>query len=125
MKINQHIEDYLNAYLGMKEADFAVMITGPWGCGKTRFIDDYLKTGDEKDYVYFSLNGISSVSDIDMKISGGIFRLPNGEKTAGKRINGFKGNVTPTMANMKYLKGELDKIIEFFKPATAGSEDLK
>jgi hypothetical protein len=69
---NQHIEEYLNAYRKMEEFDFAVMITGPWGCGKTRFIDKYLKakctTQEHKEYIYISLNGISSVSDIDMAL---------------------------------------------------------
>lgn len=72
MKINQHIEDYLNAYRGMKEVDFAVMITGPWGCGKTYFIrqylDDHCTPDEERQYLYISLNGVARTADIDMAI---------------------------------------------------------
>lgn len=72
IKQNRHIEEYLNAYRKMDDVDFAVMITGSWGCGKTHFITDYLKrkctTEGEKKYIYISLNGISSTADIDMAI---------------------------------------------------------
>lgn len=85
IKQNQHVEDYLDAYRKMDDVDFAVMITGPWGCGKTRFVKDYLQkkcaSGGDIEYVYVSLNGINSVADIDMKIMGNVFRLPNGGKT--------------------------------------------
>ncbi|MEE4253938.1 MAG: P-loop NTPase fold protein, partial [Desulfuromusa sp.] len=63
-KQNQHVEDYLDAYLKMDDVDFAVMITGAWGCGKTYFIKDYLDRvctdGDQKNYIYISLNGVCS-----------------------------------------------------------------
>lgn len=72
MKSNQHIEDYLNAYRKMAGCDFAVMITGPWGCGKTYFVKQYLErhcTSDgEKQYLYISLNGITSTAEIDMAL---------------------------------------------------------
>ena len=37
---NDFISEYLDAYLAMKDIDFAVMISGPWGCGKTHFINN-------------------------------------------------------------------------------------
>lgn len=71
-KQNQHVEEYLNAYREMADVDFAVMITGPWGCGKTHFITEYLDehcaTGDEKEYLYISLNGVARTADIDMAL---------------------------------------------------------
>jgi len=71
-KNNQHIEKYLNAYREMNDVDFAVMITGPWGCGKTHFIEDYLKRectkNEEKEYIYVSLNGLANTADIDMAL---------------------------------------------------------
>ncbi len=71
-KQNQYIEDYLDVYRGMKNVDFAIMITGSWGCGKTHFIKEYLKRActpnGEKEYIYVSLNGLSKAADIDMAL---------------------------------------------------------
>lgn len=72
-KHNQHIEDYLDQYRKMEEVDFAVMITGAWGCGKTHFIKNYLKrkcitAAKENEFIYISLNGLASTGDIDMAL---------------------------------------------------------
>ena len=34
---NGHIKRYLDQYMAMSQTDFAVFITGEWGCGKTFF----------------------------------------------------------------------------------------
>lgn len=47
-KVNDRVKDYLDAYIeGHVDPGTAVLITGPWGCGKTRFIKNYfgLTTG--------------------------------------------------------------------------------
>lgn len=68
---NAHITDYLDAYRRMENVDFAVMITGTWGSGKTEFVKswtDSLARGDndeKPDYLSVSLNGVSSLNDID------------------------------------------------------------
>lgn len=41
--MNEHIKGYLFKYLELKKPDFAVMITGVWGCGKTHFIKEFIK----------------------------------------------------------------------------------
>lgn len=54
MKDNTRLTSYLNEYLQMKRPQFAVMITGKWGCGKTYYIEHRIeewskakvKTGD-------------------------------------------------------------------------------
>lgn len=39
---NQHITEYLDYYvLDKKEPEFAVLLTGKWGIGKTYYIDAY------------------------------------------------------------------------------------
>jgi hypothetical protein len=79
-KQNQHVEDYLDAYCKMEDADFSVMITGPWGCGKTHFVRDYLDRkctpNGKKEYLYVSLNGVNTVPDINLKLFGETVRLP-------------------------------------------------
>lgn len=43
-KVYKYLEDYIN---GCVDPGTAVLITGPWGCGKTRFIKDYFKVTRE------------------------------------------------------------------------------
>lgn len=68
---NQHIVDYLDAYRRMGNVDFAVMITGPWGSGKTEFVKSWtdslkrIDNDDQPDYLSVSLNGVLSLNDID------------------------------------------------------------
>ncbi|MBD1873816.1 hypothetical protein H6F75_10000 [Nodosilinea sp. FACHB-131] len=59
---NKHIEDYLNYYFAPEfDANFAVMISGDWGTGKTWFIKQYykdfeeLRNGKEKKFALFTL----------------------------------------------------------------------
>lgn len=72
---NQFITEYLNAYLAMKEIDFAVMISGPWGCGKTHFINQFLSdrrkllaSPDQNLFWYVSLHGVANCAEIDLRL---------------------------------------------------------
>lgn len=83
---NKHIEEFLDYYLNKEQSpDYAVLITGCWGSGKTYFIRQYLEgkgaagkdvvketdwlTGFEKyTVVYVSLFGIKMREDINKKI---------------------------------------------------------
>jgi len=71
--MNKHIEKYLDQYLNHPNPDYAVMLTGEWGCGKTFFIKNYIEERNKntkwclkkgKKLRYISLNGISSTSAI-------------------------------------------------------------
>lgn len=68
---NDHIVKYLDWYKRADNVDTAVMISGPWGCGKSFFIDAWLAGScvdmrtDKPEYLKISLNGVSSVADID------------------------------------------------------------
>ena len=77
---NKHIKEYLNNYLNEEQSpDYAVLITGCWGSGKTYFIRQYLG-GDRKEIkdwltdcvkytvVYVSLFGLKNRDEIDKKI---------------------------------------------------------
>ncbi len=61
--MNQHISDYLEYYINLSiHPEFAVLIGGEWGSGKTWLINNYL---DDKTVLYVSLYGLSSISAID------------------------------------------------------------
>ena len=101
-KQNQHIEKYLDAYREMTATDFAVMITGPWGCGKTYFIKEYLA---DKESIYVSLNGLTDTTGVDLMVFKKLFPLA-GKKpvaVAGKFIKealkaGFNFNLSEALS---------------------------
>lgn len=88
---NEHIEEFLDYYLNKEQSpDYAVLITGCWGSGKTYFIRHFLEkqgavrknfvkkinwlTGFKKyTVVYVSLFGVKTREDINKKIER-IFR---------------------------------------------------
>ena len=72
---NDEVREYLDYYLSSElESDFAVMLNGPWGAGKTHFIKAYLEEREDKarladplysvGHLYASLYGIRSTSEI-------------------------------------------------------------
>jgi predicted AAA+ superfamily ATPase len=62
-KSNKHVWEYLNYYLGLGHAPcFAVLLSGPWGVGKTYLLKKFLKErfgNDAAKYVYVSLYGLA------------------------------------------------------------------
>ena len=84
--MNQHIIDYLNYYIDLDNPQYAVLLRGNWGCGKTYFIKNLIKTWEKPDSsqsqdsillkpIYVSLNGISDTSTINDKIRAAISPL--------------------------------------------------
>lgn len=68
---NHYIEDYLDYYCNLPNApNFAVLLKGKWGAGKTFFIQNYrrkLEKFQKKKSIYINLYGASRLSDIDDK----------------------------------------------------------
>ncbi|WEO85030.1 P-loop NTPase fold protein [Pasteurella multocida] len=46
--MNEHIEEYLDIYLTKENIEYATVLTGEWGCGKTYFIRNYIKKKENK-----------------------------------------------------------------------------
>jgi len=68
MDLNQHIKDYLAYYIAFSEAPrFAVLVSGPWGIGKTFLVKEFMKplAADSLRCVYVSLYGLTSLDEID------------------------------------------------------------
>ena len=72
-KGNAYIRDYLDAYKRSSNVEFALLISGGWGCGKTTFVKNWLQgacpsVDGEVDYVMVSLNGLDSLGAIKERI---------------------------------------------------------
>ena len=76
---NSQLTAYLNEYIKMNRPQFAVMITGKWGCGKTYYIDGLIKEWEKAKVktdkesillkpVYVSVYGLHTISEVVRKI---------------------------------------------------------
>lgn len=64
------LEKQLDEYINQKIYNYAFMINGQWGSGKSYFIKKvYMKKYEDKEFIYLSLNGIENVEDIDTKLT--------------------------------------------------------
>lgn len=74
---NNHVRDYLSYYLNLPYSpNYAVLINGPWGVGKTHLVREYLQREfdqKERKYVYVSLYGLSSLEEIDEALVEAIY----------------------------------------------------
>lgn len=75
---NEEIIKFLNEYVEIPNPQYAVMLKGAWGCGKTFFVQQWIKTlknGDvEKDElnwkpIYISLFGLTEVQQVTESIN--------------------------------------------------------
>lgn len=75
---NKEITNFLDEYVQIPNPQYAVMLKGAWGCGKTFFIQQWIKTlknGDvEKDKlnwkpIYISLFGLTEVQQVTESIN--------------------------------------------------------
>ena len=138
--MNDHIKGYLFKYLELKKPDFAVMITGNWGCGKTHFIkefiEEYQKSFPHQKFLncllhkkqkkivpvikYVSLHGITDKDSIvanliitNRKIKKGLAILSNISKCLSF-ANGVINFSPQNICSSEYFKGLLkDNILIF------------
>jgi len=74
--MNENIRDYLFAYVENPDPQYAVMLKGKWGCGKSFFVKDWVKTYKGKvadnefvlDPIYVSLYGLKETYQITQAI---------------------------------------------------------
>ncbi len=67
---NDYIRKYLDSYLKKDKPGFAVFINGPWGSGKTFFINGYKTKIKQK--IYVSLFGIENKNEFEFRIWKGM-----------------------------------------------------
>lgn len=134
--VNNHVEEYLDYYCNLSHApNYAVLLKGEWGSGKTWFIKKYcekLKNQKQK-YMYVSLYGITTFSEIEyaffqqlhpilaskgMVVAGEIFKgvLRGTLKIDLNNDSKEEGTVSPQIPNINlrdYLKDTNKNILIF------------
>jgi hypothetical protein len=96
---NKHVTEYLDYYIKLENPQYAVLLKGNWGCGKTYYVKNLKKSWHEPEDgeqiklqpIYISLNGIESVKTINDKLRAEInpFLYSKGMQVARKIFKGL------------------------------------
>src|ERR1700693_1551691 len=73
---NDHVLEYLTYYCALPHPPhYAVMVSGPWGVGKTYLVKRFLNRHFEesKRPIYVSLYGLSTIDEIDAALFQAIY----------------------------------------------------
>ncbi|QKF81831.1 P-loop NTPase fold protein [Halarcobacter ebronensis] len=85
---NKYINEFLDYYTKLPNPQYAVLLKGKWGSGKTHFINGYKKQlyKNQQKYIYVSLYGVTSFDEIETKFLEAIHPRLYNKKTifAGK-----------------------------------------
>ncbi|EKN3440716.1 hypothetical protein OZ677_003602 [Yersinia enterocolitica] len=95
MDLNNHIIDNLNYYFNTSTPEYAFLITGGWGAGKTHFIESFIEEYNKKHadnnsgnkIIKISLFGFKTTSSIDEMIFQSLHPL------LGHRYTKLAGNI--------------------------------
>ena len=106
--MNENIVNFLNGYMMNPDPQYAVLLKGKWGCGKTHFINHWIDaykgnptTEQVLEPIYVSLYGLSDTKQITTALNRVICPILYG-KTAKA------GKVLAKIASAMVLKHEVD-----------------
>jgi hypothetical protein len=67
-EINKHVYQALDTYCKLTvEPEYAVLLKGSWGCGKSHFIEEFIQKHKDYKFLFVSLYGVASVDAIEDK----------------------------------------------------------
>ncbi|PKI18098.1 P-loop NTPase fold protein [Colwellia sp. 12G3] len=92
------LKTVIKGYLSITKPMYATMINGPWGCGKTTFIKELLEEEKQK-YLYISLYGVSSTSDIENKVFTSISSIDGVSNDEVSSVGKFIGGITNLLSD--------------------------
>ncbi len=123
--MTDYISEYLNDYVKMENPQYAVMLKGSWGCGKTYYIKGLIESWKQAEKeaednitlkpIFVSLNGLSSIPQISYMIRRELRPLlySKGAQTAKKVLFGTIKAVTKGGFDLD-KDGEKDDLSDIF-----------
>lgn len=106
--MNENIVKFLNGYMMNPDPQYAVLLKGKWGCGKTHFINHWIDaykgnptTEQVLESIYVSLYGLSDTKQITTAINRVICPILYGKAAKA-------GKVLAKIASAMVLKHEVD-----------------
>ena len=107
----------IDVYLNEQNSDYAIMIDGSWGCGKTYFVKEelipYLQRDNERRIVYVSLFGVDALDDLMDNISLGILNIVSKERIASRNFLGGLTSKVTEKVDIPFAANSLRKILGF------------
>jgi hypothetical protein len=92
MNPNEHISENLRNYLTIEAPEYAFLISGDWGAGKTHYIDNFIASNPQEKtrIIKISLFSLASTKEINEKIFEAIYPFFANQKVklAGKLLKG-------------------------------------
>jgi hypothetical protein len=124
--LNFSTQAYLDQYLSKKDPGFAVMVTAPWGAGKTHLIKALIDKFEDDKPLYISLFGVGTRAEFDRAIVRAFWPKSNGEvaKLGRQLKNALSGmSFFGNSANLNNV--DLTEIIMTKLPGTLIFDDLE
>ncbi|MDY3319879.1 P-loop NTPase fold protein [Riemerella anatipestifer] len=111
----EHIEQIFTDYIKTDKTQYAILLNGSWGCGKTYFWKytlDKLAKDSKFNTIYLSLNGISKIEDLDHQLFIKLIPfISNQENNIIKNATKFLGNALNKLSS-HYLNTSLSDIFK-------------
>lgn len=118
--MNKILKEAVDNYINNDNIEYAIMINGLWGSGKTYFFNKYILNNYDN-MLYISLNGISTVEEINEKLYYEILKNKTENSKIVKKVKKFYNNhrwfkicVFPIIYIYKLLKYIINKFKKFF-----------
>ena len=97
--VNHHIKDFLEYYIALEQPQYAILLSGQWGSGKTYFINRFKDEHRDQKYIHVSLFGLKSKEDIHKQVIFKLFGI--GDNKFAKAVS-LIGNISKGLLN-KYM----------------------
>lgn len=140
LTMNENIAKFLDDYMRNPDPQYAVMLTGRWGCGKTFFVNQWLKTLEVSDEdreeviylkpIYVSLYGLSSLAEvkteIDRKVNPFYYsKTAKMLKTAAKFASKIVFKTDLTVDEDREIKASASGSLDIMSLFESDSEEVK
>ena len=112
--LRQKIKDYINPSQSQNVINYAIVIKGEWGSGKTYFVRKFLRENFDNDIlqIYISLYGISSIFELEKTIKAAFIPLVDNKFI--KLVKEY-GDEVLNLANVKMSDLEVKNCIQISK----------
>lgn len=140
LTMNENIAKFLDDYMRNPDPQYAVMLTGRWGCGKTFFVNQWLKTLEVSDEdreeviylkpIYVSVYGLSSLAEvkteIDRKVNPFYYsKTAKMLKTAAKFASKIVFKTDLTVDENRDIKASASGSLDIMSLFESDSEEVK
>lgn len=138
--MNENITSFLDVYMRNPDPQYAIMLTGRWGCGKTFFVNQWLKTLEKADDdreeviylkpIYVSVYGMSTLAEvkteIDRKVNPFYYsKTAKVLKTAAKFASKIVFKTDLTVDEDREIKASASGSLDIMSLFEFGSEEVK